>query len=112
MRTHPLLDTRPVDALVHAGAYVEPVHLVTPTPAPRPLQLLADIQAARVDLYCDHNDLALRDIRAARRHLEEADPAARKDVLDALNRAAWLARHDDYAAAEEQLEHALDRLRL
>jgi hypothetical protein len=111
MHNHPLLDTRALQALVQATTYDEPPHPDAQTPMRHPERLLADIQAARVDLYCDHNDLAVADIRAARRHLEEADPAVQQAVLTSLNRAAWLARHDDFEGAERALEQAVGQLR-
>lgn len=108
MRQHPFLDPRALQALVRASAWEEPAHdPVPPSPPRHPELLLADIQAARVDLYCDHNDRAVADIRAARRHLGEADPAVRGALLEALGRAAWLTRHDDFEGAERALEEAL-----
>lgn len=111
MQNHPMLDTRTLQALVQASAYGEPPQGGTQAPMRHPELLLADILAARVDLYCDHNDLAVADIRAARRHLEEAEPAVQQAVLASLNRAAWLARHDDFDGAESALEQALADLR-
>jgi hypothetical protein len=110
MQNHPLLDTRTLHALVQASAYGEPAPADPQAPMRHPELLLADILAARVDLYCDHNELAVADIRAARRHLEEADPDVQKAVLESLNRASWLARHDDYQGAESALEQALVHL--
>lgn len=110
MHNHPFLDPRALEALVQAGAYTEPP-AAPAAPTRLPELLLADILAARVDLYCDHNDRAVADIRSARRHLEEAEPAVRAAVLTALNRAAWLTRHDDFEAAERALEEAVALLR-
>lgn len=110
MQNHPLLDTRTLQALVQASAYGEPPHGEA-QPMRHPELLLADILAARVDLYCDHNGLAVADIRAARRHLQEADPAVQQAVLMSLNRAAWLTRHDDFDGAQAALEDALMTLR-
>lgn len=110
MHNHPFLDPRALEALVQASAYVEPPH-PDGGPMRHPELLLADIQAARVDLYCDHNDRAVADIRSARRHLEEADPTVQTAVLTALNRAAWLTRHDRFDDAEQALEEALSLLR-
>lgn len=111
MHNHPFLDPRALQALVQAGTYAEPPHADPNVPMRHPELLMADIQAARVDLYCDHNDRAVADIRAARRHLEEADPEVQRAVLESLNRAAWLTRHDDFEAAERALEQAAEVLR-
>jgi hypothetical protein len=95
-----------VDALVHAGAYAEE------PPAPGALlashaDVVADINSARVELYCDHNDRAVAEIRAARRHLMHAAGPVPAGAFDALNQASWLVRHDQYAQAEQALEAAL-----
>lgn len=98
----------PVSALVHAGSYTD--HATTAAPSvssTAQAQLRADIQAARVDLYCDHNDRVVADIRLARKHLAASNHARRHEVLTALNRAAWLTRHDDYQQAKAALEEAM-----
>lgn len=98
----------PVSALVHAGSYTDHAPTAAPSaPDTTEAQLRADIQAARVDLYCDHNDRVVADIRMARKHLAASNHARRHDVLTALNRAAWLTRHDDYPQAKAALEEAM-----
>lgn len=102
----------PVFALVHAASYPDEPLAEDGQPSTDPAETLlrADIQAARVDLYCDHNDRAVADIRAARKHLAQSHTTHRVDVLNALNRAAWLARHDAYEQAEQALEQAMNHL--
>lgn len=98
----------PVSALVHAGSYTDHAPNAAPSVSPSAeAQLRADIQAARVDLYCDHNDRVVADIRLARKHLSASNHTRRFDVLTALNRAAWLTRHDDYQQAKAALEEAM-----
>ena len=95
-----------VDALVHAGAYAEDPHLPG-TLVSTHADAVTNINSARVELYCDHNDRAVAGIRAARRHLAHAAAPVPAEAFEALSRASWLVRHDQYAQAEQALEAAL-----
>lgn len=94
-----------VQALVGANAYAQPAP--SATVAPIPVQALAQIQHARVEIYCGHNAQAVADIRGASQQLRASSAVVPRETFVALEQAAWLARHDQYVNAEQALETAL-----
>jgi len=95
-----------VDAGAYAGAFADgqlTVHAVPPIP----FQALADINHARVEIYCGHNASAVADIRAACECLRSSAAAVPAETFAALDRAAWLTRHDQCSLAQLALEGAL-----
>lgn len=99
-----------VSALVGAGAYGTNPHDEVATASPSVQQAVACIHHARVDIYCDHGEGAVADIRAARQHLNGSTGVMRVAALTALDQAAWFARNDDYSRAELALDKALAML--
>jgi hypothetical protein len=91
--------------MVGAGAYapVMPVSAAEPVPG----QAVADIQRARVEIYCGHGWQAVAVIRAASQQLRDSTARVSGETFAALDEAAWLARHDQYARAEQALDTAL-----
>jgi hypothetical protein len=99
-----------VGALVSAGAYATPESSVPAEAIPVPVEAVAEIRRARVELYCGQDARAVADIRAARGRLREGAAGLRGDVVAALDEAAWLARRGRLEAAERALQNALDLL--
>lgn len=102
-----------VSAVLGAGAYIED----GPPPAPdspgtlkmremRRSKALGNIRLAQVDLFCDHTDHAVAEIRAAQADLASVGLGGDSYTTEALERAAWLARHNQYLEANEALESA------
>lgn len=94
-----------LDAMVGATAYAHP-HLEAHD-FPHSTAAMAHVERARVDLYCDHNNLAIAAIREARRELKTTSSPGVADALTALDEASWMTRHNDFLRAELALEHAL-----
>ena len=67
----------------------------------------AEIDVARVCLYCSRGAEAIASIRAARAYLRACDGLAHADALADLDEAAWLARAGRTEPAERALERAL-----
>lgn len=95
-------------ALVSAGAYAQAVPATVA--APIPTQAVQNIQRARVDIYCGHDQQAVAEIRLASRQLQASGAAASAEVLAALDEAAWLTRRRRHVLAEESLQSALNRI--
>jgi hypothetical protein len=100
-----------VGALVSASAY-SPAEATTSAPGgtQAPVQAMAELRRARVELYCSHDALAVANIRAAREHLRRYASPLLGDAMTMLDQAAWLVRHGHLEAAEEALQHAIARL--
>jgi hypothetical protein len=97
-----------VKALVGATAYAQP--LTAAVLEPIPVQAVAAINRARVEIYCGHNAEAVAGIRAASQQLRASSAVVPAETFVALEQAAWLARHDQYVQAEQALETALARV--
>ncbi|KQV78906.1 hypothetical protein [Rhizobacter sp. Root1221] len=97
-----------VKALVGATAYAQPAPSAAVEPIP--VQAVAHIHRARVDIYCGHNTEAVAGIRAASEQLRTSSAVVPAETFAALEQAAWLTRHDQYLQAEEALETALARM--
>jgi hypothetical protein len=97
-----------VSALVSASAY-SPAEATT-TAMQAPVEAMADLRRARVELYCSHDALAVANIRAAREQLRRHGSPLLGDAMTMLDQAAWLVRHGHLEAAEEALQHAIARL--
>ena len=67
----------------------------------------ADVRAARMHLYCDHDALALRNVIHARESLLH-DQGPRWPSLPHLASAQWLVQHHRYDEAHAALQAALD----
>ncbi|MEY8875432.1 MAG: hypothetical protein AB9M60_02895 [Leptothrix sp. (in: b-proteobacteria)] len=96
-----------VDAVLGAGAYTHDLVLSDAERKQREtrrLKALENIRMAQVDLFCDHNHHALKQIHAAQSDLEGS--GIDNYTSEALARAAWLALHNQYAEANEVLEAA------
>lgn len=107
--SHSLPMTMFVDAMVGATAYAHP-HTEA-RDFPHSTAAMAHVERARVDIYCDHNNLAIAAIREARRELKAMSSPGVADALAALAEASWMARHNDFLRAELALEHALMHMR-
>jgi len=94
-----------VSALAGASAYAPVLPASAAEPIPR--QAVADIQRARVEIYCGHSWQAVAVIRAASQQLRASSAAVPAETFAALDEAAWLARHDQYMRAEQALDTAL-----
>lgn len=97
-----------VGALVSASAYEQP--LPQSAHEPIPIQAVASIQRARVDIYCGHRLQAVADIRSASRQLRESGAKVSPETLAALDQAAWLTRRRQHVLAEQSLEAVLNRI--
>ena len=75
--------------------------------APVDPHVRAEIDLARVHLYCGHEAQAVISIRSARALLRACDGLAHADALADLEEAAWLARNGRVEPAERALERAL-----
>ncbi|MEY4753347.1 MAG: hypothetical protein RJA44_1022 [Pseudomonadota bacterium] len=102
-----------VSAVLGAGAYIED----GPPPTPespgiaklremRRSKALGNIRLAQVDLFCDHTDHAVAEIRAAQADLASVGLDSDHGTAETLERAAWLARHNQYLEANAALESA------
>lgn len=100
--------TRFVGALAAANSYVPAVSAAASEPVSA--FAVAELQKARVEIYCGHNDQAVAGIRAARRQLHAASIASSAPIFATLDEASWLTRHDQHLLAEHALEKALDQL--
>lgn len=96
-------------ALMGAGAYSHAGPVETP-PAPLPARAVDEVRHARVDIFCGHNQRAVDDIRAARRELRGAAMPVPARMFATLDRAAWLARTNQYREAEVALQSTLDQM--
>jgi len=112
MRTQ--FDTTPVVTLV-AGLAGASSYASTDISAAADLhdlhaQISTELRLAQVELYCDHDTLALHAIQRARHQLQaQADVATTRELV-ALDEAAWHVRHHELGAAVATLDAA--RLRL
>jgi hypothetical protein len=97
-----------VSALVSASAY-SPAEAATSSER-APVQAMAELRRARVELYCSHDAQAVANIRAAREQLRRHASPLLSDAMTMLDQAAWLVRHGHLEAAEEALQHAIARL--
>ena len=100
--------SRLVGALVGACGYV-----AAPLPAANagvPIEAVADIRQARVELYCGHDAQMQVDLRAACRQLRELPGPPARNAVIALGEAAWLARHGEFLGAAQALDRALVHL--
>lgn len=84
----------PEGPLADAAAHLDP-------------RVRAEIDHARVDLYCGRDTEAVANIRAAREHLRESAGLSHVQALTDLDEAAWFARLGRTAPAELALERAL-----
>ena len=98
-----------IGALVGAGAYAPEAPVVAAI-APIPLQAVADVRRARVDIYCGHNAQAVAGIRSASATLRVSNATVPAEALAALDQAAWMMRHDEYVRAEQALDAALGHM--
>lgn len=81
-----------------------------PTPAPLHHDATRhELRAARVELYCAHEDAALQALRRARGALLAEDPLA-APLLAAMDEAAWHIRHHAPHDAHLVLEATRERL--
>lgn len=99
-----------VGAVVGAGAYEFDGHDRQAAHDAFSAEALADVRAARVELYCVHTERVLDAIRDARHHLEMAAGALPSGALTALDRAAWHARRDHFDETLAALESALAQM--
>jgi hypothetical protein len=97
-----------VGALVAAGAYGH--QLPAAGSAPIPQAAVADLQHARVEIYCGHNGAAIADIRSAGARLRGHSAPVSAAVFVRLDQAAWLARRDRFEQAEAAIDAALNSL--
>ncbi|NML46198.1 hypothetical protein HHL11_20790 [Ramlibacter sp. G-1-2-2] len=95
-------------ALIGATAYVAAE--VPQLPASVPDEVRAEIRHARVELYCDHRDSAINDIRAACTHLRQRPGPLCGETLARLEQANWLVRRRQFGPAQDALERALASL--
>jgi len=94
-----------IAALVTAAGHAPegaPTHATPIDPRVR-----AEIDRARVYLYCGRGAEAVTSVRAARAYLRACDGLAHTDALADLEEAAWLARSGRTESAERALERAL-----
>ena len=95
-----------IDALVAAAGHASEGAPASAT-APVDPHVRAEIDLARVHLYCGHEAQAVISIRSARALLRACDGLAHADALADLEEAAWLARNGRVEPAERALERAL-----
>ena len=95
-------------ALVSASAYAHTAPAAVA--APVPMLAVENIQRARVDIYCGHDQQAIAEIRQASQQLQASGAAIPSEALAALDAAAWLTRRRQHVLAEESLQGALDRI--
>jgi hypothetical protein len=112
MRTY--IDTAPVvsmlGGLASASSYTSGELHAADTLQATHAQVRTELRLAQVELYCDHDTLALHAIQRARRQLlNERDNSATSE-LAALDHAAWLLRHHDHSAAIATLDASRQRL--
>jgi hypothetical protein len=99
--------------IVEAGLYASQALLEAQPAAsiPTAAAAMAAARAARVDLYCDHDGLALAHIDQARQALRAVSRVA-DDSLIHLDHARWSTLHHRYREAAAELDAALARMAL
>ena len=100
--------TRFVGALAAASSYAPAVSAAATEPVSA--YAVAELQKARVEIYCGHSDQAVAGIRAVRRELHASSVASTSPIFATLDEASWLTRHDQHLLAEHALDKALDQL--
>ena len=69
----------------------------------------SDLRNAEIEMYCDHDDLALQALRSARSRLQsEAVPPV--PACESLAEVSWHLRHHDHTAAAAALQRAYHQL--
>jgi hypothetical protein len=102
---------RLVGALAAASSYVPAMSAAAAADAqPISARAVAQLQQARIEIYCGHNNQAVAGIRAARRQLHASSMASSSPIFATLDQASWLTRHDQHLLAEHALDKALDQL--
>ena len=69
----------------------------------------SDLRHAEIEMYCDHDDLALQALRSARTRLQsEAVPPV--PACESLAEVSWHLRHHDHVAAAAALQRVYHQL--